>query len=287
MNNQKPPNKEKNKTAQLNRSRTPLDNAQLLKKLRYNYNLINEENKTTHTSKHWQYYNQKFNQWLQKPEMWDNFRCNEISQGMDDANPNPNLIVPDNIQEVLEEFTRELLEVAGELSFILDEPPIGNPRTYSINGMKISAASIDFCYFAWRIFNIHGNDKNAEFLFLEIGSGFGGLTRALKLLMPKSKFILLDLPEGNTTASFFLQHAFPEARQHRYEELKTGQPLSWQEYDFAIWPGWCIEKICRHGIDFIINTRSLQEMSWDIIRYYFTHIESSQTRRPFLLCEQV
>ena len=53
------------------------------------------------------------------------------------------------------------------------------------------------------------------FTFLEMGGGYGALSRVVKLLHPQARIVLLDTPEGLFHQQAFLQAIFPE-RRHQY-----------------------------------------------------------------------
>lgn len=241
-----------------------------------NYNLATGElvNHRAHLSSHWQEMNRHFSRYLQQPELWKNFRRNEISQGMDDSNPHENMVSPENLRPYLESNCSQIKQtIRPDIAHFQNEPLTGNPVYHRIANMNITIPSQDFTYFAWRIDASLDSRRQAPLLFLEIGGGFGGLTRVLKKLFTNAKFILLDLPEGNATSTYFLNKEFPDSQFFYLDNLRNGEHIDWAVHDFAILPGWCSESIAGEIIDFAINTRSMQEMRSETISYYFAEIQ--------------
>lgn len=226
-----------------------------------------------HQSTHWEKFNAGFREHFNSPEKWAQFRKHAFSKGMDDTVKHKDLIDHTNPGAMLKAVTI-LKETAGpDFHPFIEESPIGDPATEEVAGMWTSKSAIDFTYFAWRIARSVSFRREAPILFLEIGGGFGGLTRVLKLYFPNAKFILLDLPEANALSTYFLHANFPHSRFFLLTDLRNGENLDWNTRDFAILPGWCSEHIAPRVADYVINTRSMQEMTRETIRYYFSEIE--------------
>ncbi len=241
-----------------------------------NYNLASNElvDHSAHLSSHWQEMNRNFSHYLQQPELWKNFRRNEISQGMDDSNPHEKMVSPENLRPYLESNCSQIKQtIRPDIAYFQNEPLTGNPVYHRIEDMNITIPSQDFTYFSWRIDASLDSRRQEPLLFLEIGGGFGGLTRVLKKLYTNARFILLDLPEGNATSTYFLNKEFPKSQFFYLNNLRNGEQIDWSVHDFAILPGWCSESIADEIVDYAINTRSMQEMKSTTINYYFAEIQ--------------
>lgn len=99
---------------------------------------------------------------------------------------------------------------------------------------------------------------------LEIGGGYGSLARVLKVYAPTVSYFLVDLLERLTLQAYYLSHAFPGStfRIFDHDEIQGDVP------DFLLVPTWKINSLPENGIDLVINTHSLHEMTSRQIEYY-------------------
>ena len=86
----------------------------------------------------------------------------------------------------------------------IEEPNIGNPFAVNVNGKLANESVIDHLYFANEIKKYLGDkvNKSSKIKIVEIGGGYGGLSRLLKKIYPHSN-IILDLPTTNVISEFF------------------------------------------------------------------------------------
>lgn len=253
-------------------------NNDLIKRLNKAYDLAAGElaDHPLHQSQHWQAINNQVKRLFTNQENWKNFRRNAISLGLDDANPHSTVSqkrapgLEDRLTEVCQEFGR----VAGpEFSQLLDESLVGNPITYRILEKNVTINTPALVYLAWRLGSWLAELRNEFIIFIEIGGGYGGLTRILKHLFPKAKFMLFDLPEANAIATYFLQENFKDAGLYLLPDLRAGVKLDWQKTDFVILPGWCLQSMNDRSAHVVINTRSMMEMTKKAIAAYFNEIQ--------------
>jgi len=254
-----------------------LPSTDLLRTMRENFLLASAEleNNPQHQSPHWRRFNANFAPMLDQPDLWPFFRRNTISQGMDDANPHAAAPLPPNLHNDLRHFFLEFQSVADDtLVRMAEEPLVGMPAAvHLIEGRRLSIASLDFAYFAFRLWSALQHRRHEPLTFLEIGGGFGGLARLLKELFPQAHILLLDLPEANAIATYYLHTLFPEARFHLFTDHVQDATLEKDLPDFSILPGWRITDLPDASIDCIINTRSMQEMTKDTIAFYLEQIQ--------------
>ena len=119
--------------------------------------------------------------------------------------------------------------------------------------------------------NILDKINTNNLIIAEIGAGYGGF--ASKVIRNKQlKYVIFDLPEVNALQYYYLSKNFPEKIIVDYDTfVRNGRDLK-QEFDILILPPNCeIDKKIR--FDLFINSRSFQEMKFDLIKKYFNFIE--------------
>lgn len=113
-------------------------------------------------------------------------------------------------------------------------------------------------------------NKSREVTFLEIGSGFGGMTFALASTFPKAKFILVDLPEVLFLAAIYLDDLFPNRKI-----VIAGDEARWDEFDILLCSADKLELLRSSKIDVMINICSFQEMTSTQVNNYATFAHES------------
>lgn len=226
--------------------------------LEYFYSNRNNANQK---SKHWQKYN------LKKFTLDNliNFRNNgRLSNGLDDQN---------------DAFTfklySEIINKTSE-SYVLNNLPqknIGNSNDLiSYKNVLIDYNKLIHIYWFWIIENkILKNIKINN--ICEIGGGFGSFIE-LFIKNYNIKVFLIDLPEANLMSTYYLKKLFPKKFFYLFDDYKKNKFLSKLDFDkndIIILPPNCnIDKKIK--IDFFINTRSMMEMNYDVIKSYFDFI---------------
>ena len=130
-----------------------------------------------------------------------------------------------------------------------------------------------YAYYASQIrknSNLNRYEKN---IFLDIGGGYGGLSRFLKHIYPNSTFIIVELPELNLLSNYFLKCSFPNKKIITDSELDLENEQKLKENDFILMCPSTLEKLKESSIDLTINTTSLGEMTDDMQNYYIENIE--------------
>ena len=101
---------------------------------------------------------------------------------------------------------------------------------------------------------------------LEIGAGYGGTTAKLALLLPSTRFTIIDLPPANLLQAYYLSELFPgEVTVLPHTATSEGATTSTR---FTIC-SQTIETTSAIRFDGIINTRSFAEMESSEISRYF------------------
>ena len=120
--------------------------------------------------------------------------------------------------------------------------------------------------------------------YLELGSGNGGFARAIKLLNPRGKLFLVDLPEVLFCSYTFLSAEFPDC-QHEY--IVSSEQLSKaieSEADFVYISHHFFELIQEKQLSFdlFVNTRSIGEMTSRSLDKYRNVIQKISIKNIFL-----
>jgi hypothetical protein len=95
------------------------------------------------------------------------------------------------------------------------------------------------------------------FTILEVGGGFGALSRVFRLVYPQSKHVVVDIPESLFFQHAFLKGSFPEAR-HQY--ITGPDDVVNESADFVYVPN-CFAGVLKDREFFLaVNTNSFGEM---------------------------
>ena len=223
-------------------------------------------------SKHWKSYNLKeFN-----VDNLINFRNDgRLSGGLDDQS---------------DKFTFKIYsEIVNKTSenFVLNNLPKNNIGN-SICLLPYKNVFVDFnklihIYWFWVIENqIFKSNKIAN--ICEIGGGFGSFSE-LFIRNYNTKILLIDLPEANLMSTYYLKELFPQKKFYLFNDYKNNEYLSkldFEKNDIIILPPNCnIDKKIK--IDFFINTRSMMEMNYEVIKSYFNFIHEYSAEGGFFL----
>ncbi|MFZ5807178.1 MAG: putative sugar O-methyltransferase [Verrucomicrobiota bacterium] len=149
----------------------------------------------------------------------------------------------------------------------------GSEACFEHNGRRLSTAFLWHLAAALRMRErIGGNLKR----MMEIGSGYGGLARIMKLLNKGMTYYLVDLPECLVFAYAFLKKNFPEADVHLVTDGKI--PASG---DFVLVPVCFLNQFPREGVDLVFNSQSFSEMTQGAFDYYLDFIQNHINPRYF------
>jgi len=257
-----------------------------------NYRLAQKDYAPKHKSQHWDNFLEDYEQVICTTALWEGFRRNGITAGYDDNDVKTfmsvqgqqqigrtcsipeNITEPESIDDVIKLYNG-LRRLAGDEHIRqVYQAEIGSPRRYQHNGLHLNYTDLPLTYFSWQIRRALSNQDGSALIFAEIGAGYGGLVAQLRRIFPKDRFILFDLPEVNCAQTYYLCKSFPDSKFFLYSDFKAQGIKAFisGDHDFAILPGWCIENLPASSIDVAINIRSMMEMNWDTVRFYFDHI---------------
>jgi putative sugar O-methyltransferase len=219
------------------------------------------QNNTNQKSKHWKKYNlREFTK-----DNLINFRNDgKLSGGLDDQN-----------NTFTFKLYSEIINQTSEL-YCLNKLPkknIGNSNVLiPYKDVFVDFNKLIHIYWFWIIENkILKNIKINN--ICEIGGGFGSFPE-LFIKNYNIKTFLIDLPEANLISTYYLKELFPQKKFYLFDDYKKNEFLSkidFDENDIIILPPNCnIDKKIK--IDFFINTRSMMEMNFNVIKSYFDFI---------------
>jgi putative sugar O-methyltransferase len=218
---------------------------------------------------------------LGNDELWINFRNNVISKGLDNANV-PEEAIPRVLAKWRTMYDRLQEELPERLRPYLEEPPIGNPVTLDIDGIRVSQSSLEYAYMLAHLepYLAHAN------VVVDIGGGYGGLVSLVKRARPDTKLILFDLPEVNAIQTYFLEKTFPALRfayLQDVHELEVIDPAT-LDFDFLVLPGQLMARLVPESFDVVINTRSMMEMDERTVAFYLRQIQGKLRSGGFFYC---
>ena len=156
------------------------------------------------------------------------------------------------------------------------ESKIGNNYSAIYRNQRIGYRILRYAYYSSQIRKYTKLNENKKNIFLDIGGGYGGLSRMLKHLYTKSTFILVELPELSLLANYFLSQCFPNAKIFTSAEFKEKKVITREDLngcDFALLPPSFLNKFEDEIVDLSINTTSLGEMTDKMQNFYLNQIE--------------
>lgn len=230
-----------------------LRNSELIMDL-YNRYYVND-NIPDYVSSHWKYYGQKI-----KVEIDNDGNLKQFSgYGFGDLQPN--------------RLRHKILSYLLNLSYYITLPYKKDIKFISKKAkVNLKAIGSHISYDCFRqicslcVIRKHLNIKDDErFNVLIIGDGYGFLSSLLKSLYPESTIVLVDIGKVLLFQAVNLQRIFPD------EDLIYSLPED-------------IEKIIHLRYKLIINSCSMMEMNYPVIKKYFGYIRRYATPDNLFYC---
>jgi putative sugar O-methyltransferase len=267
---------------------TSRDTRDLLEKIRANFALVSELGLPRIESEYWRELLSRGRQdhggkegFLDREDLWANFRNNVITKGLDNAN------VPEEALARVHAKCREMYDrlvdgIPERFRPFLEESPIGNPRTIEVNGVRLTQSSIEYTYMLSHLDPYLDSVR----VVVDIGGGYGGLARLIKLLRPGIRLALLDLPETNAIQTYFLAKAFPHAAILGLSDVAGMGEIDARtlDFDFLVLPGQLFERLSPASFGAVINTRSMMEMDLGTVGFYLRHIQERLVEGGVFYC---
>lgn len=161
----------------------------------------------------------------------------------------------------------------AELASDLQESIYSNPlNRIDREGRLLSPdflRTLVFCLEIKKFCNIRSSKCNV----LEIGAGYGGLARTLKLSFPQSSYVIVDIPEALYFSATFLRLNFPDCR---YCFVSNASSLSGpvSDFDFVFVPTVLADQLIGNDFDLFCNTASLGEMKNSVIHFWMDFVQN-------------
>lgn len=178
------------------------------------------------------------------------------------------------------------------------EPKEGNPAIITPRpGMAVSQdlanSILEFDSF-WSVL-----PPSEKLTVLELGAGYGRNAYVIIKLLPRVKYVVVDIPPALYVAERYLSRIFPDKTIFktrgfsRFEEVAEEFARS----DIVFLLSTQLSKLPSRSVDFIINISSLHEMRKDQINYFFErfddvlkfggHFYSKQWKKARVLFENI
>lgn len=181
------------------------------------------------------------------------------------------------IQSVLYNFlTYALSEYVKKMNLsdrlkILEEPLIGGPPLlYDDNSKLISQ---DLFNSIIEFDSIVGAIEKPEKVqtVMELGAGYGRNAFVFLSILPKIKYIIIDIPPALWVAQEYLSQVFEDKKVFKYREFDDFNEVldEYNQSDIIFLLSSQIKLLPRGICDLVLNISSLHEMRIDQITYYF------------------
>ncbi len=158
----------------------------------------------------------------------------------------------------------------GEILKSLSEPTEGNPLSVSIDGREMSQDLINSVLEYDSIMN--STPPIQINTVMEIGAGYGRTAFVFLKLLPRIRYIIVDIPPALYVSQRYLSGQFSDRKIFRYRnfasfyeiegEFNTSQVAFLMPHQLAMIPD--------KSIDIVAAIDSLHEMKKDTIAYYFS-----------------
>ena len=107
---------------------------------------------------------------------------------------------------------------------------------------------------------------------MEIGGGFGTLGEIVHQVMPKTKYIDIDIPPTLCCSTYYLKEVVGENRVTTEQDIESAEKINIDKLKrISLLPSWKIEEI-EGKIDLFVNFISFQEMEPDIVTNYLKQV---------------
>ena len=146
----------------------------------------------------------------------------------------------------------------------------------SYRSQRLSYRVLRYAYYLSQIKNHLNLSTQKKNVVVDIGGGYGGLTRTLKNYYTNSTFVIIELPELCVLSYYFLSFSFPKKKIGIFKNFKDFVQIDKNDlifYDFVILPPPLLELFKENIVDLTINTTSLGEMTDEMQKFYINNIE--------------
>jgi putative sugar O-methyltransferase len=150
----------------------------------------------------------------------------------------------------------------------------GNPHVFRHGGCEYTFAWARHVYELGLLKTFLIGDLGEAPVVLDIGCSFGIFSSLVRREYPRSRHVLVDLPEQLLLAFYFLRCCFPAARiagPGDVAALPAVTPDFIRSHDFVLIPSSACDRLAPGAVDLVTNFGSFGEMSR---QYFETYLDS-------------
>ena len=224
-------------------------------------------------SNHWLFNNKKKRN-LFKEKNLSGFRRNGLSYGLDDQFYSK--------KDTINFFNLLTKEYGANFIFsLLEKKNIGKSKNYILKQKKYFTAN-ELVHIKHLLDFKNDVKLKKSSIVCEIGAGYGSLiSKIIKIY--NCKAILIDLPESNFLSHYYLKKIFPKKKIFVSSKIKKKLNANdIKKNDILILCPW--DNLPKIKIDFFINSRSMMEMTYETINFYFKLIQKKIKKKGYFLC---
>ncbi len=169
----------------------------------------------------------------------------------------------------------------------LEEPLYGNPPRIYIGDKLISQDTANSVLEYYSIFNYVKNPKKIK-VILELGAGSGRNAFVFLSIIPKLKYIIIDIPPALAISEKYLSEVFPDKKIFKYRPFKSFSEIQdeFNKADILFFLSSQIEMIPKNIVDLSVNISSLHEMRMDQVNFYFNQIQRITKKNAYFYFKQ-
>lgn len=175
--------------------------------------------------------------------------------------------------DLILEYHRTAKKVDKMLLASVSDSDAGNNSCVQYRGKRVSEKSLFHTVVVNDLIKVIPFSTISRSVILDIGSGYGALSRILHYYTPNSCHILLDLPETLIMTSYFIKYNFPNAKIALLDDIidDLDDFDTWvKTYDFIIIPPSVLATLKEESVDLVINTASMGFMQKAYLEFYLT-----------------
>ena len=148
---------------------------------------------------------------------------------------------------------------------------IGRPYLVELDGLSLDVGLLYYLSHVYEIIKYTNLQVKGNYIFADLGAGFGGIISFLLRLFPNSKAIVFDLPETLIFSTYYLCKNFKSKKIGLFSDFQNIEE-GIDKFDIILLPSWMIEKMPLAKVDCFINTGSLPEMGKETALHFINVI---------------
>lgn len=175
--------------------------------------------------------------------------------------------------ELLRGKLEALIEVAGGDDLLVPEAPELGGFGHEIDGKLYNVDTLKYfeVLIAMRKAGVLGplREQEERPIVLEVGSGWGGFPNVFKQLVPRSTYVIFDLPPLFLFSATYLKTRFPKAKfvfVGGADDINLEE--QWADADFVFVPNTRFSQVVTPRLDLALNMVSFQEMTTEQVDGY-------------------